>query len=101
MLFALIGSLISFRFIVPWCCSYVDMSLGLPAGWVVFGLLMGCMGMIGDLAESLLKRDVGCKISSDWMPGFGGVLTFSIRSCSRPRSPGFAGRWGSWGGGGP
>ncbi len=47
---------------------------GLPAGWIIFGLLMGCVGMLGDLAESLLKRDVGCKDSSAWMPGFGGVL---------------------------
>jgi phosphatidate cytidylyltransferase len=30
--------------------------------------------MVGDLAESLLKRDVGRKDSSSWMPGFGGVL---------------------------
>ena len=35
---------------------------------------MGSVGMLGDLAESLLKRDVGCKDSSAWMPGFGGVL---------------------------
>jgi len=31
-------------------------------------------GIFGDLAESLLKRDVGAKDSSRWMPGFGGVL---------------------------
>jgi phosphatidate cytidylyltransferase len=53
---------------------YVETAPGLPTGWVVFGLLMACVGMMGDLAESLLKRDVGVKDSSAWMPGFGGVL---------------------------
>jgi phosphatidate cytidylyltransferase len=43
-------------------------------GWIVYGLLVGAAGMLGDLAESLLKRDAGRKDSSDWMPGFGGVL---------------------------
>ncbi len=42
--------------------------------WISFGLLIGGIGMVGDLAESLLKRDRGRKDSSRWMPGFGGVL---------------------------
>lgn len=45
-----------------------------PRGWLVYGIAIGAAGMIGDLAESLLKRDVGAKDSSRWMPGFGGVL---------------------------
>lgn len=42
--------------------------------WLPYGMLIGLCGMAGDLAESLLKRDVGRKDSSDWLPGFGGVL---------------------------
>ncbi|HEY2838440.1 MAG TPA: phosphatidate cytidylyltransferase [Pirellulales bacterium] len=42
--------------------------------WIVYGLVVGAAGLAGDLAESLLKRDLGRKDSSDWMPGFGGVL---------------------------
>jgi phosphatidate cytidylyltransferase len=41
---------------------------------VLFGLAVGIAGMLGDLAESLMKRDLGAKDSSTWMPGFGGVL---------------------------
>ncbi len=44
------------------------------AGAVMYGLLVGGAGIVGDLAESLLKRDAGVKDSSDWLPGFGGVL---------------------------
>jgi phosphatidate cytidylyltransferase len=45
-----------------------------PWAWLPYGLLLGIVGMLGDLAESMLKRDAGCKDSSRWMPGFGGVL---------------------------
>lgn len=44
------------------------------AGAVGYGVVVGLAGMLGDLAESLLKRDAGVKDSSDWLPGFGGVL---------------------------
>ncbi len=43
-------------------------------GWIPFGLLVGITGVFGDLAESLIKRDVELKDSGDWVPGFGGVL---------------------------
>lgn len=49
--------------------------LGIPwwAG-VVFGLLiLGC-ATVGDLGESMIKRDLGIKDMSSWLPGHGGVL---------------------------
>jgi phosphatidate cytidylyltransferase len=43
-------------------------------GVMIYGIVVSAAGMIGDLAESLLKRDAGVKDSSTWLPGFGGVL---------------------------
>jgi len=43
-------------------------------GWLLFGAAVAIAGMIGDLAESLLKRSAGVKDSSTWLPGFGGAL---------------------------
>jgi phosphatidate cytidylyltransferase len=40
----------------------------------LFAVAVAIAGIIGDLAESMLKRDAGVKDSSTWMPGFGGVL---------------------------
>ena len=70
---ATLASWAAFRWLVP---ISTDPSLvrGPWWGWIVFGLAIGLVGMAGDLAESLLKRDVGQKDSSTWMPGFGGIL---------------------------
>lgn len=43
-------------------------------GGVLFALIVGIAGMLGDLSVSLLKRDAQVKDSSTWLPGFGGVL---------------------------
>ena len=73
LVFACVGSWAAFRWIVPLAIrdSVTHAALW---GWLAFGLLVGTAGMMGDLAESFLKRDVGVKDSSTWMPGFGGVL---------------------------
>jgi phosphatidate cytidylyltransferase len=44
------------------------------AATLVYGVLLALAGMVGDLAESLLKRDSQRKDSSTWLPGLGGVL---------------------------
>jgi phosphatidate cytidylyltransferase len=46
---------------------------GDPAA-AAFGVVVGGAGVLGDLAESMIKRDCRCKDASQMMPGFGGVL---------------------------
>jgi phosphatidate cytidylyltransferase len=41
---------------------------------VMFGLVFAFIGQLGDLAESMIKRDAEQKDSANKVPGFGGVL---------------------------
>lgn len=44
--------------------------------WVgaIMGVLLALVGTAGDLTESLIKRDLGIKDISTWLPGHGGFL---------------------------
>jgi len=73
ILFGCLGAWLCFQWIVPYM-SKETAATGIAGGWLIFGVLVAIAGMLGDLAESLLKRDAGRKDSSRWMPGFGGIL---------------------------
>ncbi len=49
----------------------------IPPAWywsVGYGVTIGLVGLLGDLCESLIKRDAERKDSAPLMPGFGGLL---------------------------
>lgn len=48
-----------------------------PLPWwkgFIFGVVIGGIGQLGDLLESLMKRDADVKDSGKLIPGFGGIL---------------------------
>jgi len=55
--------------------SFLPGTLDLP-WWQIFlmGAFFGGLGQLGDLSESLIKRDCGVKDSGKFLPGLGGVL---------------------------
>ncbi len=70
--FAILGAWLSVAVLFP-------LATGSPSqttwvGVVIYGLAVGLAGMLGDLAESLIKRDVMRKDSGTNVPGFGGFL---------------------------
>ncbi len=72
ILFSISGAFFALRLVPDWIL--VEMP---PFTWwqiLTYGLIVGSAGVLGDLAESLLKRNAGQKDSSSWLLGFGGVL---------------------------
>jgi phosphatidate cytidylyltransferase len=57
-----------------WSAATLEQPLLCWPGAVGFGLAVGVAGMLGDLMESLIKRDCARKDASETVPGFGGVL---------------------------
>lgn len=60
---------------VFWCLMTLvpGVTMSVPQA-ILFGLTSGLMGVLGDLAESRIKRNSGFKDSGTIMPGHGGLL---------------------------
>lgn len=70
--FAILGAWLSVAVLFPTATG--EPSQTTWVGVVIYGLAVGLAGMLGDLAESLIKRDVMRKDSGTNVPGFGGFL---------------------------
>lgn len=66
------GSVAFFMWVAPWLAGG---KVTAPI-WacVLFGVVIAVTGMVGDLFESIIKRDFKAKDSSSWLRGLGGIL---------------------------
>ena len=72
VVFAVIGMLILAKLQIRFDCSaFPNWSLMFYA---LIAVVLSVVGQVGDLFESLLKRDAGIKDSGNFFPGHGGVL---------------------------
>src|SRR5688500_13257736 len=55
------------------CAAFIPGQLRWWQG-LIFGIVIGGIGQLGDLLESLMKRDAEVKDSGSAIPGFGGIL---------------------------
>jgi phosphatidate cytidylyltransferase len=73
---ALVGSALGAWAWLVWAPPFFDRQwqAALPVPSIAYGAIIGIAGLVGDLCESLIKRDLGKKDAADLLPGFGGLL---------------------------
>lgn len=81
--FSVMCSFICFYWLALGYPVHSDLPLWLPA---LFGIVCSIFGILGDLSESLIKRELGVKDSGFLFPGMGGVwdVTDSIMGAATP-----------------
>ncbi len=63
-----------FSIIVMVIAKYLALDFLTLTDSIIIGIIVGTIGQIGDLIESLFKRDAGVKDSSNLIPGHGGIF---------------------------
>jgi phosphatidate cytidylyltransferase len=66
---SLVGALIGVLIAKVWYLGHLPL-----AELIVLGLVLGSLGQLGDLVESMIKRSTGIKDSGNIVPGHGGLL---------------------------
>jgi len=70
-----VGALVTSAVVAVLCRSFLPVEVDFPLWQVaLMGAFFGGLGQLGDLSESLIKRDCGVKDSGKLLPGLGGVL---------------------------
>lgn len=67
----MLGGWLWLRYAIP---ALTGQAAGPAWALAIYGALIAAAGLLGDLAESLIKRDVGQKDAPALFPGFGGLL---------------------------
>jgi phosphatidate cytidylyltransferase len=74
-----LASAIVAAIVIAMVLKLISVNLGAPFAFtywqiIILGFLAGLFAQLGDLVESLLKRNMGVKESGNLLPGHGGVL---------------------------